>query len=136
VPRDVFEEYPFGLHFPDDAGDVGPEVAGIVGTLALSCGAERLAGVSGKDGVDRAPQLPPVKAGDIIPDGSRGEVSGALSCDDCGSGMFFPFDKASGVGIRLGQHEAHIKATGARAKREAVSGGVYTHVIHPAPPFP
>lgn len=123
MPRDVFEEHPFGLHFSDDAGDVGPEVPGIVGPFALSSGAERLAGVSGKDGVDRAAQLSPVKAGDIIPYGSGGEVSGPLSCNDCGAGMLFPFDKASGVRVRLGQHEAHIKATGARAKTEAVSGG-------------
>lgn len=124
MPRNVFKENPFGLHFADDAGDVGPEVPGIVCPLALSCGAEWLAWVSGKDCVDRSPQLPPVKAGDIIPYGGRRKVSGPLSCDDCGAGIFFPFDKASGVGVRLGQHEAHIKATGARAKTEAVSGGV------------
>jgi len=45
VPGDVFEEDPLGGTFPDDAGDLGPEVTGIVGPAALSSCAERLAGI-------------------------------------------------------------------------------------------
>ena len=46
VPSDVFEEDPFGAAFADDAGDVGPEMAGIVGASPFPGRAERLAGVS------------------------------------------------------------------------------------------
>nr|WP_323033669.1 hypothetical protein [Paracoccus sp. (in: a-proteobacteria)] len=52
VTGDVLEKDPFGTAFRDNPGDVGPEVAGIVGPSALSGGAERLAGVSGKDDVE------------------------------------------------------------------------------------
>ena len=52
VPGDVLEEDPFGTAFPDNPGDVGPQVAGIGGTPALSSGAEGLAGVSGQHRVE------------------------------------------------------------------------------------
>jgi hypothetical protein len=35
VPGDVFEKNPPRLDFPDDAGNVGPEVPGIVGAPSL-----------------------------------------------------------------------------------------------------
>ena len=51
---DVFEEDPFRAAFPDDAGDVGPEVTGIVGAAALSGCAEGLAGIACEDGIEGA----------------------------------------------------------------------------------
>jgi hypothetical protein len=47
VAGDVFEEDPCRMAFGDDAGDVWPEVAGIICTTALSGRAEGLAGISG-----------------------------------------------------------------------------------------
>ena len=47
VTGDVFQEHPFGGAFPDDAGDLGPEVAGITGPAAFAGGAEGLAGIAG-----------------------------------------------------------------------------------------
>jgi hypothetical protein len=55
VPRDVFEEHPFWFDFPDDAGDIGPQVPLVVGSLALSCLGEWLTGIPGEDSIDRAP---------------------------------------------------------------------------------
>jgi len=52
MTRDVLEEPPLGPGLTQDAGNVWPEVALVVGSLALSRRAERLAGVSGKHGVD------------------------------------------------------------------------------------
>jgi hypothetical protein len=49
---DVFEDHPFGAALPDDTGDLGPEVAGIVGAATFSGRAEGLAGISGKDDVE------------------------------------------------------------------------------------
>jgi len=46
MPDDVFEEAPFGPDFADDAGDGGPEVAGIVFAFAVACERERLAGIT------------------------------------------------------------------------------------------
>jgi hypothetical protein len=122
VPGDVFEEDPFGLAFTDDTGDVGPEVPLVVGSLALSCHAERLTGVSGEYGVDCASEGPAVKGGDIIPDRGWREVSGPLGGNEGLAWVFFPLDKASRVEAGFGQHEAHIEATGPCAEGETVSG--------------
>jgi len=122
VTGDVFEKDPFRFDLPDDAGNVGPQVPLVVCPLALPCHAERLAGVSGKHGVDCAAQGPSVKGGDIIPDRGGGEGSGTLCGDEDRSGIGFPFDKASGVKARLGKTEAHIQASAARAEGQSVSG--------------
>ena len=62
VTGDVFEEGPFRTAFRNDAGDVGPEVPGVVGTTAFSGRAEGLAGVSGEDGVEGAAEGTSVEA--------------------------------------------------------------------------
>jgi len=103
-------------------------VALVILTAALSCGAEWLAGITGKDGVNRASEGAAVKGGAVVPYGSGGKVSGALCGDDGLPRVGFPFDKASGVEAGLGQHEAHIKSTGASAEGESVSG-TCCHVI-------
>jgi hypothetical protein len=122
VTGDVFEKYPSGFDFSDDPGNVWPEVPLVVGPFALPCHAERLAGVSGKDGVDCAPKRSPVEGGNIVPDRGGGKVSGALACDDGLPGIWFPFDKATGVESGLGKQEAKIKATAACAEGQSVPG--------------
>ena len=52
VPGDVFEEDPFRAAFADDAGNVGPEMAGIIGPATLSGRAEGLAGIACEDGIE------------------------------------------------------------------------------------
>jgi len=84
----------------------------IVGPAAMSCGAERLAGVSGKHGVDNAAPRSAVEGGEVGPDWRGGEVSGPLSGDEGAAGIFLPLDKASRVEFGLCEHEAHVKATG------------------------
>ena len=116
VTSDVFEEDPFGGTFGDDAGDLGPEVAGIVGTAAFASGAEGLAGISGEDGIEGTVEGPGIETAQVIPDWGRGEVSDALSGDEHGAGPVFPFDEGAGVITRLGEHEAQIKASAACAE--------------------
>ncbi|MCF6433200.1 hypothetical protein [Leisingera sp. MMG026] len=41
---DVLKEAPFRLHFADDAGNVGPEVPGILAALTVAAEGEGLAG--------------------------------------------------------------------------------------------
>jgi len=122
VPGDVFEEDPFRAAFADDAGDIGPEVPRIVGTAALPGGAEGLAGVSGKDGVEGAAKGPRIEAAQVGPDRSRGEVSCALGGDEDQPWPVLPFDKGAGVIAGLGQHEAQIKASAACAEGQSVPG--------------
>ena len=119
---DVFEEDPFGGTFPYDAGDLGPEVAGIVGTAAFASSAEGLAGISGKDGVEGTAEGLGIEAAQVIPDRGRGEIPRGLGGDEDGTGPVFPFDEGAGVITRLGQHEAQIKASAACAEGQSVSG--------------
>lgn len=122
VPSDVFEENPFGGTFPDDAGDLGPEVAGIIGAPALACGAEGLAGVASKDDVESAAEGPGIETAQVIPDWRWGEVACALGGDQDGAGPIFPFDKGAGVESGLGEHDAHIQPSAACAEGQSVPG--------------
>ena len=122
VPGDVFEEYPFRGAFPDDAGDLGPKVAWIVGPAALSCRAEGLAGISGEDDVEGTVEGPGIEAAQIVPDWRGGEVSCALGGDEDGSGPILPFDKCPSVKSGFGEHDAQIQASAACAEGQSVSG--------------
>lgn len=124
VSRDVLEEEPLEgwPEFPCDSGNIWPEVPFVVGSLALSSVTERLAGVSGKQGVDAARKWSGVESGEVIPDRGRCEVSGLLPCDDDGAGVFLPLDPTPGVKSGFGQHEAHIQASAAGAEGDSVSG--------------
>ena len=122
VTGDVFEEHPFGAAFADNAGDIGPEVTGIVGTGTLSGRAERLAGVSGEDGVEGAAKGLGIEGPQIRPDGGQGEIPGALSRDEDRPWPVLPLDEAARVISGLGQHEAHIQAAAACAEGQSVPG--------------
>jgi len=122
VAGNIFEVDPFRGTFPDDARDLGPEVAGVIGTAALSGGAEGLAGISGEDDVECPAEGPGIEAAEIIPDWGRSEIACALGGDEDGAGPVFPFDKGAGVIAGLCQHEAQIKASAACAERQSVPG--------------
>ena len=122
VPGDVFKEDPFGLALADDARDLGPEMAGIIGTATLTGGAERLAGISGEDDVEGTTEDPGIEAAQIIPDWRRGEIPGALGGDEDASRINLPFDKCPGVEAWFGEHEAQIKASAACAEGQSVPG--------------
>ncbi len=122
MARDVFEKDPSGAAFPDDPGDIGPEVAGIVGALAFAGGAERLAGISGEDDVEGAAKGPGIEAAQVIPDWGRCETPGALGGDEDGAGPVLPLDEGACVKIWLGEHEAQIQASAACAEGQSVPG--------------
>jgi hypothetical protein len=122
VTGDVFEEDPFRTAFTDDAGDIGPEVAGIVGAAALSGRAEGLAGISGEDGIEGTAEGTGIEAAQVGPDRGRGEVSGCLRRDEDRPWPVLPFDEGAGVIAGLGEHEAQIKASAACAEGQSVPG--------------
>jgi hypothetical protein len=122
VPGDVFEEDPRGAAFSGDAGDIGPEVTGVVGPFALSSGAEGLAGISSEDDVEGAVKGPRIETAEIIPDRGRGEIPGALGGDEDAARPALPFDKGSGVIAGLGEHETQIKASTTCAEGQSMPG--------------
>jgi hypothetical protein len=122
VPGDVFEEDPLRAAFPDDAGDIGPEVARVVSPAALSGRAERLAGISCEDGVEGTAEGAGIEAAQVGPDRGRGEVSGCLRRDEHRPWPLLPFDEGAGVIAGLSEHEAQIKASAACAEGQSVPG--------------
>ena len=122
VPRDVFEEDPSRVAFPDDAGDIGPKMAGIVGAAPFASGAEGLAGVSGKNGIEGAVEGPGVEAAQVGPDRGRGEVACALGGNEDSARPVLPFDEGAGVISGFGEHEAQIQASAACAEGQSVPG--------------
>jgi hypothetical protein len=122
VTGDVFEEDPFRTAFADDTGDVGPEMARVVGTAALSGGAEGLAGIACEYSVECAAEGKCVEAAQVGPDRGRSEVTRALGGDEDGAGPVLPFDEGAGVIAGLGEHEAQIKASAACAEGQSVPG--------------
>ena len=122
MPGDVFEKDPFRATFANDAGDVGPEVAGIVGATAFPGRAEGLARVSGQDGIEGAAERACVEAAQVGPDRGRGEVSRALGGDEDSARPVLPFDEGAGVIAGLDEQEAQIKASAACAEGQSVPG--------------
>lgn len=122
MPGDVFEEDPFGTAFADNAGDVGPEVAWIVGTAAFPGRAEGLAGIACEDGIEGATKGAGVEAAKVGPDRGRGEVSGCLRGNEDGARPVLPFDEGAGVIAGFGEHEAQINASAACAEGQSVPG--------------
>ena len=122
VPGNVFEEDPFGSAFSNNPGDVGPEVARIVGAAAFASGAEWLAGISGENRVKGTAEGPGIEAAQVVPNWCRDEISCALGGGEDGAGPVLPFNERAGVVAGLGQHEAQIKASAACAEGQSVPG--------------
>ena len=122
VTGDVFQKDPLRGASPNDAGDLGPEVARVVGATSLSGGAERLARISGEDDVEGASKGPGIEAAQVVPDWRGGKIPCALCGDEDASGVAFPFDKGASVEAWFGQHDAQIKASAACAEGKPVPG--------------
>ena len=122
VTGDVFEEYPFWGTFPGNPGDLGPEVPGVVGTLAFPSGTEGLAGISGEDDVEGTAEGSGIEAAQIVPDRGWDEVSCALGGDEYGAGPALPLDEGASVKTGFGKHEAQIQASAACAEGQSVKG--------------
>lgn len=119
---DVFEKDPLGGTFPDDAGDLGPEVAGISGAAALSGSAEGLTGIPGQHRVEGAAEGPGIETAQIVPDRRRSEILGVLGRNENGTRPVLPFHKGAGVVAGLGEHDAQIQSSAACAEGKPVPG--------------
>ena len=122
VAGDVFKENPFWGTFADDPGDLGPEMAGIIGTTTLARGAERLTGISGENDVESPTKGSGIETAQIIPDWRGCEISRALGGDEHGARPLFPLDEGAGVEAWFGEHEAQIQASAACAEGQSVPG--------------
>ena len=116
---DVLEEDEGRLGLGDDAGDMGPEVARIIGAPALAGDGERLARIARSDDVHRAAPWAAVEGSNIVPDrrAIQGRVFHPRHESGCGEG--FPFDMAHSSIFGDGDGEPEVEPAGAGTKGEA-----------------
>ena len=117
---DILEEDEGRLNLADDAGDMGPEVAWILGTEPSARDRERLARIARSDDVHRAAPRAAVEGGNVVPDNSliQGRVFHPRHESGCGEG--FPFDMAHSTisGDGDGKPEIEPARTGAEGQAE------------------
>lgn len=116
---DILEEDEGRLDLTDDAGDMRPEVARIVGAPALARDRERLARIARSDDVHRAAPRAAVECGNVFPDNSliQGRVFHPRHESGCGVG--FPFDMANSTISGDGDGKPEVEPARAGAEGEA-----------------
>ncbi len=116
---DILEEHEGRFDFADDAGDMRPEVARVVGTAALTRDRERLARIARSDDVHRAAPRAAVEGGNVVPDNSliHGRVFHPRHESGCGIG--FPFDMAHSTITGDGDGETKVESACAGAQGDA-----------------
>lgn len=116
---DILEEDEGRFDLADDAGDMRPEVARVVGAPAFARDGERLARIARSDDVHRAAPRAAVESCNIVPDNSliQGRVFHPRHESGCGEG--FPFDMAHSTISGDGDGEPEVETTCAGTEREA-----------------
>ena len=133
---DVLEEAPFGSGFADDAGDIGPEVAGVTGAKAVSGQAEGLARITGSDDMNAAAPRSAVKGSQIVPYRSRSQGRVRHPRHESGRGETVSLDMAHSSISGLCKVQAKVEASDAGTKAEAAKvvmsfGGMNSHTRDP-----
>jgi hypothetical protein len=106
---DVLEKAPLGLDFTGDAGNVWPQVPGVLVGSLTPCDAKRLAGVSGSDAINFAAPAFAVECSHVRPDRRRIQPScfhmrNKEACD-----IGFPLDSTNQLCCWFGKFEAKLK---------------------------
>jgi hypothetical protein len=110
---DVLEKAPLGLDFTGDAGNVWPQVAGILLSPLASGDAERLAGIASRDAIHCSTPTCAVEGSHVRPDRRRIQPSCFHMRDKEAGNIGFPLDITNGTGIRHGETQAKLKPASA-----------------------
>jgi hypothetical protein len=116
---DVLEEDEGRRDLGDDAGDMRPEVARVVGTPTFARDGERLARIARSDDVHRAAPRAAVEGGNIVPDNSLIQGRVFHPRHESGRGVGFPFDMAHSTISGDGDGEPEVETARAGAEGEA-----------------
>jgi hypothetical protein len=112
---DILEEDEGRLDLADDAGDMRPQVARVLGTPALARDGERLTRIARCDDIHRATPRAAVEGSNVVPDNSliQGRVFHPRHESGCGVG--FPFDMAHSTISGDGDGEPEVETARAGA---------------------
>jgi hypothetical protein len=116
---DILEEDEGRLNLTDDARDMRPEVARVVGASALARDRKWLARVPGREDIHHAAPWAAVEGSNVVPDNRliQGRVFHPRHESGCGVGL--PFDIAHSSISRDGDSEPEVKPACTGAQREA-----------------
>lgn len=117
---DIFEEDDRGIAFPDDAGNVRPEMAWIGLTEAAAGNRERLARVARSEDIHEAAPWSAVESCKVVPDRRRiqGFVFHPRHESGCCEG--FPLDVTHSAISGTGDVEAKVETACSRAQGDAI----------------
>lgn len=121
---DVFEKDEGRLDLADDAGDMRPEVARILGTPSLARHAERLARIARRDEIHRAAPRLAVEIGNVVPDNRLIQGRVRHPRHESGRSVGLSLDMAHSSVSGQGEGEAEIDPARAGAEGEAEKAGV------------
>jgi hypothetical protein len=122
---DILKEDEGRLDLADDARDMRPEVARVVGTPAFARDGEWLARIARSDDVHRAAPRAAVEGGNVVPD--RRAIQGRVlhPRHESGCGVGFPFDMAHSTISGDGDGESKVESASTRAEGEAEEACVF-----------
>ena len=120
---DILEEDEGRLTFPDDAGDMWPEVAGVVRALPLARQTERLARVARSEDVHRATPRAAVECGNVVPERRLRQGLVFHPRHEDGRGIGVPLDMTHSAVSGTGDVQSKLEPSGAGAEREAEEAG-------------
>ena len=128
---DIFEEDESGIAFPEDAGDVRPEMARIGLAEAATRDRERLARVARSEDIHEAAPRSAVESCKVVPDRRwiQGFVFHPRHESGCCEG--FPHDVTHSAISGTGDVEAEVEAACSCAERDAVKACVVAPRIAP-----
>jgi len=115
----VLEEHPFGADFGDDAGNVGPEVTGIVLASPQPREGEGLAWITGSDEMNAAAPRSAVEGLEIVPDRSWRQGRVRHPCHEHGRGKTVSLDKAHSSETGFCDVQAEVEPSNAGSEAEA-----------------
>lgn len=113
---DVFEEDPSGSDLADDAGDLGPEMAGIVTSPPVAGLAEGLARVAGRDEIHAAAPWSAVERSEIVPYSRRSQGLVFHPGHERGRSVGFPLNVTHSAVSELGDVEPEVEPSIASAE--------------------
>ena len=125
---DILEEDEGWLDLVDDAGDMGPEVARVIGTPAFARDGERLARIARSDDVHRAAPRAAVECGNVVPDNRLIQGRVRHPRHESGRSICFPLDMAHSSISGQGEGEAEIDPARAGAEGKPEEAGVIVPV--------
>jgi hypothetical protein len=118
---DILENNDCWVTLGDDARHVGPQMPRIIVAAAAPRGAERLAGVAGRDEIHDATPRAAVEGGEVVPDRRESQASLFHARDQDRGGMGFPLHETHGaVAGPEGESDAELESTDPGTKSQAI----------------